>query len=135
MRVVLDTNVLISALIKKGGSRRLLGKILKGEIKLILSKEIVKELMEVLQRPKFGRYVTKKDIRTYIRILTTIASLIETKSKFEVIKDDPGDNKFLNCAYDGKADCVISGNKHLLTLKRFKGIKIISVNEFLRKFT
>lgn len=59
------------------------------------------------------------------------ANIIETKSRLSVINEDPQDNRVLECAVDGEAEYIITGDKHLLNLKSYKGIKILKVKEFL----
>ncbi|MFQ6056072.1 MAG: putative toxin-antitoxin system toxin component, PIN family [Methanosarcinales archaeon] len=131
MRVVLDTNVFISAAISKGKSRRLLLKLLRREdVDILISRNILNELNEVIKRPKFR--LTEEEISDFLTLVLETVKMINVKSNFKVIKEDLRDNMFLNLAYDGKADHIVSGNRHLLSLKKFKGIKIISVSKTLK---
>jgi putative PIN family toxin of toxin-antitoxin system len=129
--VVLDVNVLISALITKGKSRELWRKAVVRKFNLILSREILSEFIEVIKRTKFQKHVKERDMRDFLEALTTIAKFVQVKSKFKVIKRDPDDDVILRTAYDGKANYIISGDEHSLSLKDFKGIKIVTVNEML----
>ena len=130
-KVVLDTNVLVSALIKAGKPRELLLEIVRGDAQLILSRGILEELAEVTADDKIGRYVEEEDIAKFLRIVSGTAKIVSIKSRFKAVKNDPSDDLFLRTAYDGGADYIVSGDKHLLSLKEFKGIKILTVNEAL----
>jgi putative PIN family toxin of toxin-antitoxin system len=128
-RVVADTNVLISALGWKGNERDLLNLAIDNKIKLVFSKETFEELIRVMNYPKFG--FSKKQKTRFILILSTIGSFVKIREKLQVIKDDPSDNRFLETAVDGKASYIVSGDEHLLKIKDFRGIKIISSREFI----
>ena len=130
-RVVIDTNVFISAiLIKFGNPRKIFEKLLNGEFILIESEELLAELRDVLIRPKFN-FITADEKEHFIKNLLSLCKIIEPKQKLDIIKNDPDDNVVLETAVQGNADYIISGDEHLLILKEFKGIKIISPKEFL----
>ncbi len=130
-RVVLDTNILISSvLIKFGNPRKIFEKFLNGEFILIESEEMLAEIRDVLFRPKFN-YISLIEKENFIKNLLSLCNIVEPKQKIDIIKDDPDDNIILECALEGNADYIISGDEHLLGLKEFKGIKIISPKEFL----
>jgi len=134
-KVVLDTNVLISSLLKPEGNARDIYRLaLRGEIELYTSVDLINELSRVLEYPKFGFEKLQKEV--FLKNLTRVAIILANpKLKINVIKEDPPDNKFLECAVEAKADYLISGdNKHLLPLKNFQGIKIINPGEFLRLY-
>ena len=131
MRITLDTNVLISALIKTGKSRTLLD-IVRRKHELILSKEILEDFIEISRDPKIRRYVAVEDAATFIRSLVSFARIIQIKSSFNVVLEDPDDNMILRTAHDGKALYVVSGDKHLLKLKGFRRAKIVTVEGMLR---
>jgi putative PIN family toxin of toxin-antitoxin system len=129
-RVVLDTNVLISALLFRGLSSRLIPLWQKGKVTILVSSEVLKEYLRVLAYPKFE--LAAQEIKALIEIeLLPFVDAVKVKSKIGVIVKDPSDDKFLELAVDGKADFLISHDKHLLGLGVFKGIKILSVAEFL----
>lgn len=134
-RVVLDTNVLISALIKSGKPRTLVFELLGRKTQLILSRNILDEFIEAAGDPELRRYVDEEDITLFLRFLATIGKIIRVKSRFKVINQDPDDDIILRTAYDGKADYIVSGDKHLLSLGEFKGIKIVTVDETLKLLT
>ena len=128
-RVVADTNVLISALGWEGNERDLLNLAIDSKIKLVFSKETFEELIRVMGYPKFGFSDEQK--ARFILILSTIGSFVGVTEKLQVIKDDPYDNRFLETAVDGKTSYIVSGDEHLLKIKNFRGIKIISAKEFI----
>ncbi|MEM2491772.1 MAG: putative toxin-antitoxin system toxin component, PIN family [Candidatus Bathyarchaeia archaeon] len=130
-KVVFDTNVLISSLIKKGNPRDLLRKAIRGEITLILSPEILKEFDEVMERPKMRRYITAPKLRRFRRLLYSRSILVKSRTKLDQLTIDPKDNVFVETALEGKAEYVVSGDGHLLSLKEFKGIRIVTVGEML----
>jgi hypothetical protein len=132
LRVVLDTNSLVSALITRGKPRALLRKIIDKKLTLVISNQIIQEFKIVMKRPKFQRYVDSSDIDEFLTRLIKISELIEVKSDFNIVKGDPTDDIILNCAYDGKVDYIVSGDEHLLALKNFKGIKIVTADETLK---
>ena|SRR3989344_1994871 len=130
-RAVIDTNVLVSAaLIKLGKPRKIFEKFLNGEIILIESEELITELKDVLMRSKF-KFITIGEKEIFIKSLTELCEIVEPKQKFEIIKEDSDDNIVLETAVQGKTDYIISGDEHLLKLKEFRGIKILSPKEFL----
>lgn len=129
-RVVLDTSVLISALLFRGLPSRLIPLWQKGKVTILVSSEVLKEYLRVLAYPKFE--LAAQEIKALIEIeLLPFVDAVKVKSKIRVIVKDPSDDKFLELAVDGKADFLISHDKHLLGLGVFKGIKILSVAEFL----
>ncbi|MBF0478807.1 MAG: putative toxin-antitoxin system toxin component, PIN family [Candidatus Omnitrophica bacterium] len=128
MKVVLDTNVLISAIIFGGKSRDILEMAISGKIKLAISQDILKELAEVLIDKKFQSPASF--VQQIIHELFEISELVIVTSKINVIKNDPDDNRILECAVGAEADYIVSGDKDLLTLKHFGKIKILSPSDF-----
>ena len=131
IKVVLDTNVLVLALITTGKPRALLFKIVDGEAQLILSRGILEELAMVAADDKIRLYVEDEEVAEFLQILNDVAEVVRLRSRFKVVKDDPGDDVILRTAYDGEADYIVSGDKHLLSLKAFRDIKILTVDEIL----
>ncbi len=132
MKVVLDTNVLISAIMFGGKSRDILEMGVSSKITNALSQDILKELAGVLVDKKFRAPVSF--VQQTIHELSEIAELVIVIDKINVIKNDPDDNRILECAVSSKADYIVSGDSDLLNLKRFKKVKILSPNEFLSRF-
>lgn len=131
VKAVFDTNVLVSSLIRSGKPRHLWNKVIKGEVKLIISREILTEFNDVARRPKLRRYVSLKRLRRFNQILIRRTKIIEVRTHLPQITDDLDDNMIVETALDGGADYIVSGDKHLLMLKEFKGIKIVNVEEML----
>ena len=131
MKVVLDANVLISALIKSGKSRELLIRIVEENVKIVLSRGILEEFLEVSEDSKIRKYVDEDEIIAFLRLLGTVATTIKVRSAFKVIKEDPDDDIVLRTAHDGKVDYIVTGDKHLLGLREFRKIKILTVNQML----
>jgi putative PIN family toxin of toxin-antitoxin system len=132
MKIVLDTNVLVSALIKEGKPRQLLFKIIKSRHQLITSMKILEELAVVTDEPKIRTYVSEEDVADFLRDIAMASKMVEVKSSLKVIKEDPDDNTILNTAVDAKASYIVSGDQHLLDLKRYRRARIVSVEEMFR---
>jgi putative PIN family toxin of toxin-antitoxin system len=130
-RIVLDTNVLISALIKPGKPRALLLEIAKGKFQLVLSRQILDEFARTVADPKISRYVDEEDIMRYMKVIGSAATIVSVKSRFRVVKQDPSDDIILRTAYDGKARYIVTGDEHLLSLKQYKRVKILTISEAL----
>lgn len=130
LRIVLDTNVLVSAIIRNGKPRKLFQMGIDGKYKILTSRETLYELSEVLQRPKF--MMTREDIVRIVSALMETGENIQVTSKFEVINRDPDDNIIINTAHDGNADYIVSGDKDIKDLKNFQKIKIVTVVEMLK---
>jgi len=131
VEVVLDVNILVSSLIGKGKPRELWLKAVSGEFQLVLSRRIVEEFVEVISRPKFQRYLGERDVLDFLEALSTRAKIVRTRSRLRIIREDPEDNSILAAAYDGRADYIVSGDRHLLGLREFEGIKILKVERIL----
>jgi uncharacterized protein len=131
MRVVLDTNVLVSALIGEGKPAKFIQNVLKKQVELLISKPILDEFVDVIARPKFLDYVGEGEVKDFLQLIVDVGAVVDVKSRFNVIADR-NDNSILATAYDGKADYIVSGDRHLLELRKFRGIRIISVDRALR---
>ena len=128
MRVVLDTNILISALFWRGNPYKVVSNALEKRYSLYLSDEILNELEEKL-RIKFE--FPEDKIRNHIEILREHGKVIKPDVEVGIIREDPDDNKVLECAVSCNADYIVSGDSHLLKLKEFKGVRIVTAKEFL----
>ena len=128
-KVVLDTNVTISALFWKGNPRKVYDLVRQGKLILLLSDEIEKEFIRALGYEKFG--LSPQEIMPFLRDLRSHARHVVTTSKISLVTADPTDNIFLECALEGSADFIISGDRHLLDIKVYRGIKIVRAGEFL----
>jgi putative PIN family toxin of toxin-antitoxin system len=128
VRVVVDTNVLVSALIKKGKPLELVQRLLDKHT-VILSSQILAELADVLSRDKFT--ITSDQIDWFISLLLKKSTVASVSGNLKVILEDPDDNIVLLTAVNGKADYIVSGDKHLLTIRKFEGIEIVTVSQML----
>ncbi|MEK7513456.1 MAG: putative toxin-antitoxin system toxin component, PIN family [Patescibacteria group bacterium] len=127
-RVILDTNIYLSGIIFGGNSRHILDLIIQKRVKAITSAVILWEISEKLKRKfKWTQDKVLLAIKTIIK--TTI--IVKPKEKLKVVKADKSDNKIIEAAAESESDYIISGDKHLLMIKRYKKIKIISPVEFL----
>jgi len=121
MRVVLDTNVLVSALIKAGRPRELIIKIARKNVQVVLSRGILEEFIDVTDDPKIRKYIHGDDRMAFLKVIGSITSVVEVKSRFKVVGEDPADDVVLRTAYNGGAEYIVSGDEHLLSLKSSGG--------------
>jgi putative PIN family toxin of toxin-antitoxin system len=130
-KYVLDTNVIISALLFKNSQpRQVLDKARKSGI-VLMSQEIWTEIQEVLARPKFDKYITYGEKKFFLIELVNTVNFIEVNEKITVCRDAK-DNKFLELAVSGLATLIVSGDNDLLILNPFQNIPILTVKEFLK---
>ena len=127
--VVLDTNVLISALVGHGKPRRLVLRLLEEET-VVSSMEMFAELADVLSRGKFTE-VKSSQVNSFLSKFARRVVVVTFKRRFKIVEEDPDDDIVLSTAYGGDARYIISGDKHLLKLKKFRGIEIVTVKEML----
>lgn len=129
-RFVFDTNAIISAaLLKQSISRRAFDKAIS-EGELLVSAETIDELNRVLGREDFARYVTEDERMEFLAVLLHEARLVEVTVYVGECRD-PRDNKFLELAISGDAECIVSGDQDLLVLHPFRGISIVTPRDFL----
>ncbi len=127
---VLDSNVLVSRLLAPGGtSARAVDRALLGGL-LLVSEETMGELVEVLARPRFDRYVSREDRQQFLRLLGGVSRLIKINRRFQACRD-PRDDKFLDVALGGGAKALITGDLDLLALHPFHNLPILSPAQFL----
>jgi len=131
LRVVLDTNVLISAILFGGRPRQILEKAIRGDVRLCLSEPILEELKGVLQRSKFG--YSSEMIQLIVIELMSIADFVNPSATLNVVLEDPEDNRILECAVEVEANCIVSGDSHLLKLRRYRNTEILNAAGFLER--
>lgn len=131
LKVVIDTNVVISALLFGGTPGKLVPLWQSGAIKPEASKDIVNEYLRVLTYPKLKLSEEEINFLLYQQILPYF-DVIDTQPGPRIIKKDPEDDKFIRCALAGKVKFIISGDQHLLALKSYQKIKILSPADFLK---
>lgn len=134
IRITVDTNVLISASFWHGASEKIIDKVENKELTLVLSEGILEEYYKVLEYKEIKEKIEEKDLEMKQTLLKIgmIAEIVEVKYKIDLIKEDPDDNKIIECAISGKVDYIISKDNHLLKYKEYKGIKIITPEEFIK---
>ncbi len=134
LKLVLDTNTIVSAFFWEGNEAELLRKIEQGNAKLYITSEILNEVEEVIKRPKFNEVMRKANL-TPDQIMQKIVSLshlvIAPKITVKVCRDEK-DDKFLECAESAKVDYLISGDEDLLSLKKYKEIPIARTLKILQ---
>lgn len=133
-RLVLDTSTIVSAFFWEGNEAELVRKIEQDKAKMYITSETLKEVEEVIKRPKFSEVMRKANL-TPDQIIQKIVSLsnlvIAPKVTIKVCRDEK-DNKFLECAESGKVDYIVSGDEDLLSLKEYKGILIVRTLKILQ---
>lgn len=132
VKVVADTNVVISALLFGGAPGKLIALWQSGVIKPVASKEIVEEYLRVLTYPKFKLLEEEINYLLYQEILPFF-DIIDVQQGPQILEKDPRDGKFIRCALAANAIYIISGDQHLLTLKSYQKIKILSPADFTNR--
>ncbi len=128
MKVVFDTNILVSALVFPGGrAEAALLRIIEEHDQLLLSKPILDEWLGVLAR-KFSR--DAEELARAAVFLSDLAIFVKPRQRLRVVKDDP-DNRVLECALAGRANAIVTGDSVLLKLREFRGARVISLREYL----
>jgi putative PIN family toxin of toxin-antitoxin system len=135
MNIVLDTNTVISGLFWKGAPRQVLDLARSGVIRLFTSPELLAELADVLGRQKFAQRLEQAGVTVddLVYGYAALARAIRPAKIKPVILADPDDDKVLACARSAKAEIITSGDSHLLALKEYEGIKILTVNQLLEQ--
>jgi hypothetical protein len=138
MKVVVDTNVLVSRVIVPAGvPAQILKKWEEGAFELLVSEPILSECLRVLsyKRIRARHQLSDDQIAATISGLREFATVVNVVEKLEVIKEDPDDNKIIECAIAGDAEYVVSGDVHLLSVEQYQGIPILSPRVFLTMLT
>ena len=131
--IVLDTNILVSALFFKGELSKIVDLWKEGKIIPIVSKETFDEFRRVLEYPKFS--LTDTEIKTIIEEeVLPFFKVTEITDQAVGVCRDPDDDKFISCAVSASADFIVSGDRDLCSLSKYKSVRIISVKDFLKIF-
>lgn len=131
IRAVLDTNVLISIALPRSRLQPLVEAWKRKRFQLLISEEIFEEYLRVLTYSKFR--LSTEDIRQILeRELRPYAEWVGVTHPVDLIREDPSDNKFLACGREGRADWIVTGDRHLLRLKRFEAVQIGTPAQFLK---
>jgi uncharacterized protein len=135
MRVVLDTNTIISRYLSPSGSpARILQYWEHGAFTLLVSDPILSEIERVFSYPRINDRLKLSDaeIGEIVKGLATFGELVTPKHHLQAVEANPDDDKFIECAVEGKADYLVSGNtKHLNVMQEYQGIPILQAAEFV----
>jgi len=128
VRVVFDSNIFISALTLPGGrGDQAITRIIEGADSLVVSKQILDEVLLVLAR-KFSR--DREQLARTAVFLSTMGDLVEPEESVALLADEP-DNRILECALAGRAECIVTGDRAMLALGEFRGIRIVTLSRYL----
>ena len=134
MKVVLDANVYVSALINtQGNPKRIVERWEQNQFDVLASASIIDEVGRVLRYPRIVKRHRQDEasIQRFLELLSGQAVIVEPSMVLDVIKDDLSDNRYLECAIEGKAQYIISGDKHLLELGEYQGVIILPPAAFI----
>lgn len=131
MRLVLDTNVVVSGLLWHGAPAELLDAAKRDETELCTSRILLAELTRILQRPRFAQAIVASGLGLDELVLgyAELATLVQPEPVPPTVLDDPDDDHVLACALAAEADYIVSGDRHLLALQRYRDIPIVRVIE------
>lgn len=134
MIVVLDTNVIVSALLTSSGSpAKIIDLWEKNEFEVTVSIQLLHELEHTLTYPKINNYLkwSRQAIAFFLEHYAKFANVVDPQFELEIIENDPDDNRVLECAVAGGASYIVTGDNHLLNLKEYQGIMILPPVGFL----
>jgi len=130
IRAVFDTNVLVSSLIRKGKPRELWDQAVEGRIQLFISDALVDEFLAVIAGPHIARYSDRHTALRFARVLVQIAKAVEPR-RLPQVTEDPDDNIVFEAAVACRAGYIVTGDRHLLGLGKFRSARIVRVGEML----
>lgn len=132
MKIVSDTNVIISGIFWDGNESEIIKRCIVGELTNFVSLDTLIELERVLRYPKFD--LTPEEIEDQMKNVLSFSSVVNPKIHVSVVERDPSDNIFLDCALTAGADFIVSGDEHLLEIREYEGIKILNAPTFLKTY-
>jgi uncharacterized protein len=137
MRVVLDTNIVVSGLLWRGPEQQLLYAARQGQISLYTTQSLLEELLDVLIRPRFAVRLTLANLTAHALVegYAVLATIVEAALISPTIQRDPDDDAVLACALAAQAELVVSGDHHLLNQKSYHGIPIVRATDCLHILT
>jgi uncharacterized protein len=137
MRIVVDTNIVVSGLLWRGNPRRVLDAARAGTIDLFTSAVLLAELEDVLSREKFTSRLAAVGVTPHELVLgyAALASVIEPMMIAPVILADPDDDAVLACALAAQGEVIVSGDSHLLDLQRYQTIRILTAAELIAEIS
>lgn len=128
MRVVLDTNVFVSGIHWAGSSEKILRAWMEGKFELVSSLPIIEEIVRVLANFKLP--LDADDISWWESLILEKSLVVVPSEEVDIVKNDPDDNKFIEAALEAQAEYIVSQDKHLLSIKEYRGIKIVHPDDF-----
>jgi putative PIN family toxin of toxin-antitoxin system len=134
IRAVLDTNVMVSGILsEKGVPGRILRAWLEDRFHLVTSRAILEELRRVLRYPKISHRHGWADAQVleFVEDVESLAILVPGELRLAVVAEDPSDDRYLECAVEGEAGYVVSGDRHLVKLAQYEGVEILSPSALL----
>ena len=137
MNVVLDTNTVVSGILWDKQPRAIIDAAIDQRVTIFTSAALIEELAGILPRQKFARRLAEKQlsIPALIERYSALANIIEPALLANPVSPDPDDDHVLACALAAHADWIVSGDRHLLNLKHYQGMRIIDAAEAVRSLT
>jgi uncharacterized protein len=135
IRIVLDTNLFVSALLKSGSNPdRIINLVRDEKVLLLMSDSISDEICRVLAYPKIRKRLTASDeeVKIFMQLLSVVAIITPGTLNLPPLDADPDDTKYLVCAVEGRADFIVSGDHHLTDLVMYRGIRIVTPADFIQ---
>lgn len=134
MIVVLDTNIIISSLLSsKGAPAEIIRRWEAEELEVVTSRPLLEELVRALQYEQVKKYLKRpqEQIDAFVKRFAAIAMFVEPRLSLAVVPNDPDDDRVLECAVEGGASYIVTGDTHLLSLREYQGIVILTPRSFL----
>jgi putative PIN family toxin of toxin-antitoxin system len=133
IRAVLDANVFISGILTEGAPRKILRAWRTGQFHLVASPATLGEIGRVLRYPKIARRSrwSETETREFMESLEALAIVVPGELRLRVVAADPADDRYLECAMEGEATCIVTGDRHLLDLTAYREVEILSPREFI----
>ncbi len=129
MKIVLDTNVLISGIFFSGPPYQILKAWQAGQINIAISEEILTEYQSVAQ--KLSKQFPSVDIKQILKLITIHTEIVDPQGYEVTVCEDPDDNMFISCAIVSHSKVIVSGDKHLLTISGYQGIEVCKPRDFI----
>ncbi len=136
MRVVLNVNVIVSALIRpQGPPGTVVSAVATGAIELVTSDEIMDELRRATRYPHVRRLLalSEEELDLFISALEILATSVAPQAAVRAVDADPEDDKYVSAAVEGQAEYIVSGDRHLLDLGQYEGVQILNPRSFLSR--
>jgi putative PIN family toxin of toxin-antitoxin system len=134
MKVVLDANIIVSAVISdKGNPAKVFQMWLDEEMEVVLTLAILDEIRRVIYYPRLRKAhrLPDEEIKVFLRLIAKRAIIIDPNVELQVVADDPDDDMYIECAVSSNAEFIITGDKHLLDIESYAGIQIVNAAAFL----